>query len=141
MVRVYFADYRSHSLVKRFQLCVKFVYIIEIWGDRLVYEIIRDNYRFILIILGDALPDVAEELLRSLAFKKPRVAVAVVDIVSGLSARGIVHIQDHIQTVLAAPSDNIVQTLETVLTGGKAHIILVCKELVVERHTYRIRTC
>ena len=141
MVRVYFADYRSHSLVKRFQLCVKFVYIIEIWGDRLVYEIIRDNYRFILIILGDALPDVAEELLRSLAFKKPRIAVAVVDVVAGLSARGIVHIQDHIQPMPAAPSDHIIQTFESVLTGGQAHIIFVSEELVVERHTYSIRTC
>ena len=131
----------SHPLVKRLKKIIEILDIIKIWSYRLVDKVICQNHRLILIVPGNLLPYVAEELLRCLAFKKPRVAVAVVNVVSCLSAWSVVHIENDIETVLATPADGIVKPLEAVLGGSQSHIVLVCEELVVERDTDGVSPC
>ena len=130
-----------NPLVKRLKKVIQILDIIKIWSDRLVDKVIGQNHRLVLIVLGNLLPYVAEELLRCFAFKQPRIAVAVVDVVSGLSSWGVVHIENDIEAVLAAPADGIVKPLEAVLSGSQSHIVLVCEELVVERNTDGVGSC
>ena len=126
--------------MERLQLGVQFRNILEIRGDWFIDEVICNDYRLISIILCYPLPNVTEELLRSLAFKEPRVAVAVIDIVSCLSSWSIMHIEDDIKTMCAAPADHVIKPLEAVLISCQSHIILISEELIMERHTNSVRS-
>ena len=140
MVRIHLADSSRHPLVERLKLGIELRNILEVWSYRLIDEVICNDYRLILIILGDTFPDIAEKLLRGLALKEPRVAVAVIDVVTGLSTRSIVHVKNDIEAMSTAPSDHVIKSLEAVLVGCQAHIILICEELIVERNTDGVRS-
>ena len=104
-------------------------------GYRLVHELVAKNDRLLSIALGDALPDVAEQLLALLALEEPRVAVAVVDIVARLRAWAVVHVENEIEPGIATPADYLVYALETVLIVGEPHVVFIGEQLVVEWKT------
>ena len=126
--------------MERLQFGIKLRNILEIRSNRLIDKVIRNDHWLILIVLCNTLPDVAEKLLGSLTLEEPRIAVAVIDIVSCLSSRGIMHVKYYIETMRTAPADHVIQSLETILIRRQTHIILVCEEFVVEWYTDGIRS-
>ena len=125
--------YGGHrAFVERLQTAVQLLFVVKIVGNGLVHQFIAQDDRLIAVAARYALPDVAEELLRGLALEEPGVAVAVVDVVAGLAAGAVVHVEYEVEARLAAPAHHIVYALETVLMGGEPHVVFIGEELVVE---------
>ena len=141
MVAVYLANGLYGPFVERFELLVQLFFVLKVMGDGLVHQLVAKNHRFVLVASGDALPDVAEELLTALAFKEPRIAVAVVDVIARLTARTVVHVENQVESVGTAPTHHIVDTLETIMTSCHTHVILIRKQLVIEWQADGIGTC
>ena len=133
VVTVYLADGLHGALVQRFELLVEFVFVFEVVGNGFVHQFVAEDDRLLGIAAGDALPDVAEQLLARLALEEPGVAIAVVDVVAGLRPRTVVHVENEVETCLPTPVNNLVDALEAVLLVGEAHVVLMGEELVVER--------
>ena len=135
MVRIDLADGLYRPFVQRFELGIQFVHGLKVGGYRLIDEFIAQDDRLVLVTLGNTLPDVAEELLALLALEKPGVAVAVVDVIARLSARRIMHVEDEVEMVVAAPVHDAVDAGKAVLLRAQTHVIFVREELVVEGQT------
>jgi hypothetical protein len=75
----------------------------------------------------DPLPDCDGMLLCTRIAEEPRIAVAVVDIFSGLSAGRRMHIENDVEILLVRPLDNVIQQSETFGVVG-------LEELVMKRH-------
>ncbi len=133
MVLVNLTNRRHSPFVEGLELGIEFILIIEICGNRLVYQFIAENHRLVLIIIRNRLPYVAELFLRLLAFKKPRIAIRIVDIVSGLTAGGIMHVKNEIKVVGATPAHHAVYPCKTILAGCKPHVVFICEEFVMKR--------
>lgn len=105
MVVIHLSDCPGSPLVDTFELgihlCLKL--LAEHGGYWLVHQFITQYHRFVLVSLGYSLPDVAEELLACFTLEKPGITMSIVDIVACLSARAVVHVQNQMQAVFAAP--------------------------------------
>ncbi len=101
-------------------------------GYRLVDKLVAENHRLVGIACGNLLPYVAELLLGTFALEEPRISVAVVDIVAGLAAGSVVHVENEVEIVCPAPFHNAVDALVSFVAGAASHIIVVGKQLVVE---------
>ena len=89
---------------------------------------------------GYSCPDINKEFLGLFAFEKPGISVAVVNVVSGLSSRAIVHIENQVESGITAPFHEGIYPLKSVLCRHQAHIILVSEEFVIERQPDGIGT-
>lgn len=67
--------------------------------------------------------------------------MSVINIVARLSARAIVHVQNQMQAVFAAPFYGLVHHAESLSFIVLAHIIFACEEFVVERQADGVGTC
>ena len=66
--------------------------------------------------------------------------MAVVDVVTSLTARTVVHIQNQVKTLGTAPFHHRIDAGKAVLLTGEAHIILIGKEPIVEGQTDSVRS-
>src|ERR1700754_965629 len=112
---------------------------VEVGGDRLVKQIVTQNRRFVSETRGDLSPDIDGQLLTLGAFEQKRISPTVVDVISSLSARRAMHVQNNRKTFLLAPGDNLVQQFVTrtfkflLFTFGD-------KKPIAEGHTNRVET-
>lgn len=143
VVGIDLADHGSDALIKRLDQLVELLLVLKVVGERLVDELVTQDGGLGLVTVGNHAPDAAILLLCLLAFEEPGVAVAVVDVVARLSARGIVHVEDEVEIVGLAPRDDAVDAREAFACGqwgDVAHVVLVGEELVVERQTDGVGT-
>ena len=96
VVVVYFTDSLGGTLVETFELGIqlRLQFLGKHGGDRLVHQFVTEDDRFVLVSVGDGLPNLAELLLTSFAHEEPRITISIVDIVAGLTARAVVHVED-----------------------------------------------
>ena len=141
MVGVHLADSGYSLLIDIFQLTVQFFHIREVRSNRFVEKLITQNHRFIFITLRNLAPDVTIQLLAGFTFKQPGIAITVVNVISRLSARSIVHIKNQIKIGFTTPFHHTVHPGETILIGCQPHKVLICEQLIVKRQTDCIRTC
>ena len=120
------------ALVERLQQGVERVLVAEVVSDRLVHQLVAQDDGLLLVAVGYLAPNLAEELLRRFALEEPGIAVPIIDVVARLSAWAVVHIEDEIEPVGTAPTDDAVDALVAILCACLAHIVLVGEELVVE---------
>ena len=97
--------HRSH---KRVQL----VLVGVVPGDRLVHYVVCKHDRLVGVARGDPAPDAAVLALKRLAPEKPGISVAVVVVRAGLPAGARVHVENHLQSMLSAPADDVVEAAE-----------------------------
>ncbi len=81
-------------LVQRLQHDVQRVFVAEIRCDGFVQQVIPQNDRLVLY-LSAILAQISQKSCSLAGLSKNGDTVAVIYVVSGLSTRGIVHIQDH----------------------------------------------
>src|ERR1700692_2274420 len=79
---------------------------------RLIQEVVAANNRFIAVARPNPAPDGDGGALCFWAAVEPGIAPAVVDVRACLSARGAVHIENDVNTVLARPFDESVENAE-----------------------------
>ena len=140
VILIHLADGLDRALVERLKLLVQFLLVLEVVGNRLVHQLIAENHRFVLVAGGDALPDVDEQLLAGLALKQPRIAMAVVDVVTRLTSGAVMHVENQVETLGTTPFHHRIDTGKAVLPFGEAHIVLVGEEPVVERQANGVGT-
>ena len=133
MVLIHLADGSYPLLIHVFQLSVEFFHILKIRSDGLVEQLIAKDYRLIFVTVRYFAPDVAVQLLAGFTVKQPRIAITVINIVTRLTAGSIVHIEDEIQVGFTAPVYKAIHTGKSVLIDRQSHIVLVCKQFVMER--------
>ena len=133
MVSVHLPDRRHRTLMQSLQLPVHLIHLLEIRGYRLINQLIAQNHRLIFIIVRDPSPNRAEKLLALLTLEQPGITIAIVNIISGLATRSIVHVQDQVNAIVTAPADNAVHTGKTILIGFQSHIILIREQFIMER--------
>ena len=104
-------------------------------GNGLVHQLVAKNGRLVLIAISYLTPYLAEQLLRGFTLIDPRIAVAIVDIITSLSTWAVVHIENEIKIVGATPANDAIDALKTVFRTCLPHIVLIRKELVVKRQT------
>ena len=141
MVIVHFTDSSYAFLINIFQFTVQFFHIREIRSDRFIEKFIAENYRLILIPVCNLTPNIAVQLLAGFTFKQPGIPVTIIYIITRLSARSIVHIENQIKIGFTTPFHNTVYTGKAILTGSQPHKVLIRKKLIMERKTDGIRTC
>ena len=124
MIAVIPADCFNRPLVKRFKQRVE-ILIIKIGRNRLIHKFIAKYYGLFGIMGGYSCPDVNKEFLGLFAFEKPGISVAVVNVVSGLSSRTIVHIENKVESGIPAPLHERIYPFKSVLGRHQTHIILV----------------
>ena len=141
MVGVYLPYDGSHAAVKRHQTRVEHFLVLEIMSYRLVHQVVAENDGLVLVAFGNTPPDVAEQLLAPFADQQPRISVAVVNVITGLSTGSIVHVKDEVQSFCAAPRHDAVDTLKSVMVCRPSHVVFIGKQLVVKRQAYRVAAC
>ena len=77
-------------------MLVQVFLVLKVMGNGLVSQFISQDNGLVLVTVGDALPDTAEQLLTLLALEEPGLAMSVVDIITRLSAWAVVHIQNKV---------------------------------------------
>ena len=140
MVFVNLPDSPHESFVERFKQAVDFFLVVEVGCYGLVHQLIAQDSRLVTVATGYLLPDVAHQLLAPLAVEEPRIAIAIIDVVTSLSVRTVVHIENEVKTVGLAPAHHRVHACKAVLPRRQPHVVLVGEELVVERQAYRVGT-
>ena len=125
VVPVHFADGGDSPFMQGLEQGVELILIFKIGSDGLVDQFVAEDDGFVLVVGGDPLPDVAEQGLRGFAPEKPGIAVTVIDVGTGLSARGVVHVQDQVQAVFAAPIHAAVHEQEAVPAAFRTHVVFV----------------
>ena len=96
VIGIHLANCLHRAFVERLEQCVERIHVFKVWGYWLIDEFIAEDYSFILVMESDFLPDIAEKSLALFALKQPGIAVTVVDIVAGLSAGCVVHVENKI---------------------------------------------
>src|SRR6478672_10177577 len=87
----------GHDLaIKRFKFRVQ-VGVIKIVGYGFIQQIEPDHGGLISITRGDFAPNSDGQILALRAFKQKRIAPAVIDVLTGLSTWGGVHIENYIE--------------------------------------------
>ena len=109
-------------------------------GDGLVHQFVTQDGGLALITIGYLAPYLTEQLLRGLALEEPGIAMTIIDIITRLTTRTVVHIKDQIQVISLAPTDDAINTLITVFLACLTHIILVSKEFIVKGQTDGVGT-
>ena len=141
MVSVHLTDSSYTHLIDIFQFAVQFFHIGEVRGNGLIEKLITEDNRLILITVCNLAPNVAIQLLTRFAFKQPGISVTIIDIITSLSARSIVHIKNQIKVSFTAPFHYTVHTGKAVLSGGQSHKVLIGEEFIMEREADSVRTC
>ena len=122
--------------VERLQGSIQFGHIISKIGSyRLIQEIVTQNHRFILVPGSYFLPDGDKNFLTFGTGHQPGITVTVVDVVACLTTRGIMHVENQINFGFAAPVQQGIDALKSVLAGREAQVIFLCKQLVMKRQT------
>ncbi len=85
-------------------------------------------------------PYITKQFFARLTFHQPRISVAIINIISCLPPRSIMHIQYNIQTFLATPLYNLIYHSKAVMIGSLSHIILIRKELIMKWYPHGIHT-
>lgn len=99
MVGVDFADGGGEEFVEGFQLGAE-VGGVEVGRDRLVEQLVAQDYGLVAVAVGDCSPEVGRHRGVVVAVVDERVAEAVVDVRARLPTGGTVQIQHQIQVVL-----------------------------------------
>ncbi len=143
---VHLTDGSNGTLLERFESALETCEVmLEIVSDGFVHQFVAEDDLLVLIAAGNHLPDIAELLLCHFAFEEPGIAEGVVDVIAGLTAGAVVHIEDEVEMELAAPFNDLIHagkafaTLLITLTVGSltewvgiTHVVLAGKEFVVE---------
>ena len=106
------ADGRSEAAVEWLEPVFVFSSAPVRLRQRLIEQIVSGDGRFVFVAVGDLDPQAFEPVLKLRVGKQlGLVARAVVDVGSRLAAGSAVHVDDDIDIVLLAPTDEIVQQL------------------------------
>ena len=114
VVAVHLADFGYGFLVEGLEHRVEML-VVEVGGNGLVHKLVAQDHAFVGVVFGDSPPYILEQLPGRGAFEEPWVAVAVVDVVTGLAARAVVHVEYQIEPCIAAPFHKSVHDEEAVL--------------------------
>ena len=139
VVGVRFANGVGRAALHGGEKSVKLLLVGEVAGDGLVHEVVAEDGGVVGVARGDGAPDFAVLALEPLAPEEPRVAVAVVDVRAGLPAGAVMHVEDDLEPVGAAPADGGVQAAEALRGVVGAEVVLGGEELVVEGEADGVR--
>src|SRR6516225_1494909 len=98
---------------------------VKIMGNGFIEQIITQNGRFIFIMIRDFAPYFNSEVLASGAIKQEWIPIAVIYIISGLSPRGTMHIQNNKNSFPPAPSNQFIKQCEPSGFSTAAHIVFI----------------
>ena len=121
---------------QRLEFGVQLLLVFEIVGDRLVHQVIAEDRGFIRITGRNAAPDGDEPFLHLRTAEQPRITVRIVDVVAGLPARTVVHIENQPQPGVTTPLYNAVHEGKSLLGIMQPEILLPGEELVMERQPH-----
>ncbi len=97
---------------------------LRVMWDRLIEQVVAEDRCRIAVTESDALPYLDGELLGLGVVVNPGIPPAVIDVRAGLSARGAVHVENHVKPGLARPADDAIEQSKALVIAGKKVFVM-----------------